>query len=137
MAIPTEQKALVVQEGQKVKVEKIPVPKLTKDDEILVKVCHPRRHQINVKVEAAAQNPTDWKHVVFKFAGPGKVVGCDIAGTVVDGKDKSLIGKRVHDPNISVLITGCRMCSWRMGERQWRISGICQDRQSVDNSSPR
>lgn len=46
MAISTEQKALVVQEGQKVKIEKIPVPKLTKDDEILVKVGHPRRHQI-------------------------------------------------------------------------------------------
>jgi hypothetical protein len=46
MAIQTEQKALVVQEGQKVKIEKIPVPQLTKDDEILVKVGHPRRHQI-------------------------------------------------------------------------------------------
>ena len=46
MAIPTEQKALVVQEGQKVKVEKISVPKLTKDDEILVKVGHLRSHQI-------------------------------------------------------------------------------------------
>lgn len=46
MAIPIEQKSLVVQEGQKVKVEKIPVPKLTKDDEILVKVGHSRRNQI-------------------------------------------------------------------------------------------
>ena len=46
MTVPSEQKALVVQEGQKVKLEKIAVPKLTKDDEILVKVGHPRKHQI-------------------------------------------------------------------------------------------
>jgi hypothetical protein len=35
------------------------------------------------------------------MAGPGKVLGCDIAGTVVDGKDTSLIGKRVR---LSVLV---------------------------------
>ena len=38
MAIPKEQKALVIQEGQTLKIEKIPVPKLTKDNEILIKV---------------------------------------------------------------------------------------------------
>jgi NADPH:quinone reductase-like Zn-dependent oxidoreductase len=32
----------------------------------------------------------------FKLAGPGKVVGCDVAGIIVDAKDKSLIGKRVR-----------------------------------------
>lgn len=32
---------------------------------------------------------------MYKLAGPGYVVGCDVAGTVVDGKDQSLIGKRV------------------------------------------
>jgi hypothetical protein len=46
MTVPSEQKALVVQEGQKVKLEKIPVPKLSKDDEILIKVGHHRRYQI-------------------------------------------------------------------------------------------
>jgi NADPH:quinone reductase-like Zn-dependent oxidoreductase len=45
--------------------------------------------------EAAAQNPTDWKHLKFKLAGPGKVLGCDLAGTIVSAKDTSLIGKRV------------------------------------------
>jgi hypothetical protein len=38
MAIPKEQKALVIQEGQTLKVEKIPVPKLSGDEEILIKV---------------------------------------------------------------------------------------------------
>jgi len=37
MGIPTEQKALVVQEGQKLKIETIPLPKLGEND-ILVKV---------------------------------------------------------------------------------------------------
>lgn len=46
MTVPAEQKALVVQEQQKLKLEKIPVPKLSKDDEILVKVGRPRKHQI-------------------------------------------------------------------------------------------
>jgi len=56
---------------------------------------------LNLEVEAAAQNPTDWKHLKFKLAGPGKVLGCDIAGTIVDAKDKSLIGKRVFaSPNV-------------------------------------
>jgi len=47
MTVPSEQKALVVQEGQKLKIEKIPVPKLTKDDEILVKVGHSRYQNLN------------------------------------------------------------------------------------------
>jgi len=47
------------------------------------------------KVEAAAQNPTDWKHLIHGWAAPGKVLGCDIAGTIVEAKDESLIGKRV------------------------------------------
>jgi len=32
------------------------------------------------------------------MAGPGKVVGCDVAGTIVAAKDQSLIGKRVCGP---------------------------------------
>jgi NADPH:quinone reductase-like Zn-dependent oxidoreductase len=70
----------------------------------------------NSQVGAAAQNPTDWKHVIFKMAGPGKVVGCDIAGTVVDAKDKSLIGKRVCGPEYLSLIEGRRVRPWRMGK---------------------
>lgn len=47
MAIPKEQKALVIQEGQTLKVEKIPVPKLNKDDEILIKVGFPSRPKLS------------------------------------------------------------------------------------------
>jgi hypothetical protein len=44
MTIPKEQKALVIQEGQTLKVETIPVPKVSGDD-ILVKVGEPRRNR--------------------------------------------------------------------------------------------
>ena len=94
MTTPKKQKASVIQEGQTLKVETIPVPTLTSDHDILIKVS-PTSLLINWKVEASAQNPTDWKHLKFKLAGPGKVLGCDVAGTIVEAKDKSLIGKRV------------------------------------------
>jgi len=38
MSLPNEQKALVIEEGQKLKIVKSPVPKLKADHEILVKV---------------------------------------------------------------------------------------------------
>ena len=38
MSLPTEQKALVIEEGQKLKIVKSPVPELKADHEILVKV---------------------------------------------------------------------------------------------------
>jgi hypothetical protein len=49
MAIPKEQKALVIQEGQTLKIETIPVPQLTKDDEILIKVgAPPQKCQLTI-----------------------------------------------------------------------------------------
>ena len=41
MTIPKEQKAAVIQEGQTLKVEKIPTPELKNEHEILVKVQPP------------------------------------------------------------------------------------------------
>jgi hypothetical protein len=41
MTTPKEQKALVIQEGQTLKIETIPVPALTNEHDILVKVGLP------------------------------------------------------------------------------------------------
>lgn len=38
--------------------------------------------QILIKAEAAAVNPTDWKHIVFQMSKPGDVIGSDVSGTV-------------------------------------------------------
>jgi hypothetical protein len=42
MAIPTEQKASVIQEGQTLKIGKIAVPELAGEHEILIRVRNPR-----------------------------------------------------------------------------------------------
>ncbi|KAM0815706.1 putative Enoyl reductase (ER) domain-containing protein [Seiridium cardinale] len=60
-------KALVTIEDHKAAVKEVPIPV-------------PGEGEILVKVHYAAQNPTDWKAVAA--ATPGKVVGCDFAGTV-------------------------------------------------------
>ncbi|KAJ3115168.1 hypothetical protein HDU96_001073 [Phlyctochytrium bullatum] len=70
-SIPTTQKGLVVQSDQSLKVESIPLPAFETEHDILVKVHY------------VAQNPTDWKHVDFKLATAGKIVGCDFSGEVV------------------------------------------------------
>ena len=41
MTVATEQRALVIQDGQTLKIEKIPVPSLTPDQDILIKVGAP------------------------------------------------------------------------------------------------
>jgi hypothetical protein len=38
MTVPKEQRALVIQEGQTLKIVRIPVPALSEDEEVLVKV---------------------------------------------------------------------------------------------------
>jgi NADPH:quinone reductase-like Zn-dependent oxidoreductase len=73
------------------------------------------------QVEAAAQNPTDWKHVAYKLCGPGNVVGCDVAGTVVDGKDQSLIGKRVLIFTKQLLTEGRGLRSRWIRKGCWRV----------------
>lgn len=60
-------KALVTVEDHKATVKEVPIPT-------------PVEGEILVKVHYAAQNPTDWKAVAA--APPGRVVGCDFAGTV-------------------------------------------------------
>ncbi|WVQ77954.1 hypothetical protein IAT38_000034 [Cryptococcus sp. DSM 104549] len=49
--------------------DNIPIPEL-------------RDNHVLVKVEYAAQNPTDWKHTAF-LSPPGVINGCDFSGTVV------------------------------------------------------
>jgi len=66
--IPSKMHALIVQEGKTVAVEEVPVPTLDDND-------------ILIKVEAIAQNPTDWKHVE-NVSPPGNIIGCDFSGTV-------------------------------------------------------
>ncbi|KAF8579983.1 GroES-like protein [Ramaria rubella] len=55
--------------GNTAGVQNVPVPTLS-DNEILVKVV------------AAAQNPTDWKHIK-NLCRPGTILGCDFSGIVV------------------------------------------------------
>jgi len=75
--------ALVVQEGKTVAVHECPIPTL-EDNDILV------------KVEAIAQNPTDWKHVDF-VSPPGNIIGCDFSGTVVELGKATKSGVTVGD----------------------------------------
>lgn len=79
-------KALVTVEDHKTAVKDHPIPT-------------PAEGEILVKVHYAAQNPTDWK--AASGAPPGRVVGCDFAGTV-------------HNTNGS---------SWREGQR---VAGFVQ-----------
>ncbi|SCU85538.1 LADA_0D08130g1_1 [Lachancea dasiensis] len=69
MSIPETSKAVVV-EGEKIVVKDVPVQQLTGT-------------QILVKVKAVAGNPTDWKHLDYKIAPQGSIIGNDLAGTVV------------------------------------------------------
>ncbi|KAK7942516.1 zinc-binding dehydrogenase [Apiospora aurea] len=71
----TNMKALVTAEGGKVAVQEIPVPT-------------PGEGEILVKVHYAAQNPTDWKSA-GAAKEPGRVVGCDFAGTVAASNGSS------------------------------------------------
>ncbi|KAK6846352.1 hypothetical protein PG987_001540 [Apiospora arundinis] len=67
-------KALVTVEDGKVAVQEIPVPT-------------PGEGEILIKVHYAAQNPTDWKSA--GAAKPGRIVGCDFAGTVAASNGSS------------------------------------------------
>jgi len=76
-------KALVVQEGNKVEVQEVPVPSI-EENEILVKV-----HSI-------AQNPTDWKHAE-EVDSVGNIIGCDFAGTVVKLGSNAITRVKIGD----------------------------------------
>lgn len=62
-------RALVTVEGKTAAVQEVPVPT-------------PGEGEILIKVHYAAQNPTDWKSM--KAVPPGRILGCDFAGTVAD-----------------------------------------------------
>ncbi|KAI1452662.1 zinc-binding dehydrogenase [Annulohypoxylon moriforme] len=62
-------KALVTVDGKTAAVKEIDIPK-------------PDEGEILVKVHYVAQNPTDWK--AMKSVQPGRIIGCDFAGTVED-----------------------------------------------------
>ncbi|KAI0475523.1 GroES-like protein [Xylariaceae sp. FL0804] len=81
-------KALVTVEGQTAAVRSTDVPK-------------PGEGEILVKVHYVAQNPTDWKGL--SRAEPGRIVGCDFAGTV-------------HDKNGTHWREGQRVAGWVHGQ---------------------
>ncbi|TYJ56291.1 hypothetical protein B9479_002981 [Cryptococcus floricola] len=68
-SIPKTMKAWVQNESNWLSIAEVPVPQ-------------PKDNQVLVKVQYAAQNPTDWKHSAF-LSIPGVTNGCDFAGTVV------------------------------------------------------
>lgn len=70
----TKMQALVTQEDHKVAVQEIDIPT-------------PAEGEILVKVTYVAQNPTDWK--AARGAPPGRIVGCDFAGTIADANGSS------------------------------------------------
>jgi NADPH:quinone reductase-like Zn-dependent oxidoreductase len=81
-------KAVVVESGRIAKlVDNHPRPIITADE-------------VLVRVRAAGQNPTDWKHVKF-IAAPGTVVGCDFAGEVVE------VGANVESIKVGDRLAGC------------------------------
>ncbi|KAI2632854.1 zinc-binding dehydrogenase [Xylaria nigripes] len=74
-------KAFVTIGGGSAAVQEIPIPK-------------PAPGEILVRVNYVAQNPTDWKAMTFR--PPGRILGCDFAGTVEDPNGSSWAkGQRV------------------------------------------
>ncbi|QLL32773.1 hypothetical protein HG536_0D02950 [Torulaspora globosa] len=64
-------KAVVIEGDRAVVSSSVPVPPLAKD-------------MLRIKVKAVAVNPTDWKHVSFKIGPQGSILGCDVAGEIVE-----------------------------------------------------
>lgn len=69
MSLPSTMKAVVVK-GEGAAVEEVPLPPISEG-------------RFLIKVEAAAGNPTDWKHIAYKLGPQGSIIGCDVAGKVV------------------------------------------------------
>ncbi|KAK8869863.1 hypothetical protein IAR55_000431 [Kwoniella newhampshirensis] len=86
--IPRTMRALVQNEDHWVQVKEVSVPALQKNE-------------VLVKIEYAAQNPTDWKHACF-MSEPGVQSGNDFAGTVVSLGDNLSTPLKVGDK-----VAGC------------------------------
>ncbi|AGO13213.1 AaceriAFR066Cp [[Ashbya] aceris (nom. inval.)] len=71
MSIPATMKAVVIQSDQCVVKDDVPVPKLGMNMAL-------------IKTKAVAGNPTDWKHIDFKIGPQGSILGCDVAGEIVE-----------------------------------------------------
>ncbi|KAI2601809.1 zinc-binding dehydrogenase [Hypoxylon sp. NC1633] len=86
--MPSKMKALVTVETGTASVTEVNIPK-------------PEEGEILVKVQYAAQNPTDWKSM--KSAPPGRIVGCDFAGTVQDSNGSHWH----HRQRVAGFVQGC------------------------------
>lgn len=53
-----------------------------------------------VKNKAVSLNPTDWKHVAYKIAPKGSIIGCDVAGEIVK------LGPDVTDFSVGEIVYG-------------------------------
>lgn len=69
MSLPTTMKAVVI-DGDKPAIKTVPLPVL-EDGFVLL------------KPKAVAGNPTDWKHIAWQIGPQGSIVGCDVAGDIV------------------------------------------------------
>lgn len=63
-------KAVVVEGDKAVVSRNVPLPPLGSG-------------KLLVKNKAVSLNPTDWKHIVYKIAPQGSILGCDVAGEIV------------------------------------------------------
>ncbi|TFY76556.1 hypothetical protein EWM64_g7457 [Hericium alpestre] len=83
--IPETHLAVIIQPNKTVAVERVPV-------------VHPGPGEVLIKVSTAGQNPADWKVIQFDVSPPGKGVGSDLVGTIVElgaGVEGVALGERV------------------------------------------
>lgn len=93
-SIPKSYKAVTIQ-GEKAGLTEVSLPKYESDSLV-------------VKVMSAAANPTDWKHIDFKFGPQGSIVGCDLAGQVVAmGEEAEKSGKFQIGDAVCAVVHGC------------------------------
>ncbi|KAG8709096.1 hypothetical protein FRC09_000863 [Ceratobasidium sp. 395] len=90
-------KALVAQKGKTVGVQDIPLPV-------------PDENEVLIRVHSIAQNPTDWKHA-DNISKPGKLMGCDFAGTVVKLGSDTITAVQVGD-TVAGFVHGGMYTDW-------------------------
>ncbi|QRV87251.1 Zinc-binding dehydrogenase [Ceratobasidium sp. AG-Ba] len=79
-------KAVIIQEGQKIQVEEVPVPTIGSDE-------------VLVKVHSIAQNPADWMVAdnASQYNSVGNILGCDFSGIVVKVGSSEITNVKVGD----------------------------------------